>query len=233
MNAFTSGAYKFCWILSACFLLQCSMPSGAKRSRESSDKKAAGGDHAQGKKQVESLDPSAEADEADENKVPKVAEKSQNGSPTEPAMEPAMEPTMEPPAPPSETPVIMPEPANPAPAQKPKSPNGAYLVNITCSDTMAFSVSLGNNSVNRSIVAPKSCGPLLTALDGKTFPSGGAPAEALVGGPTVKASCDNGTLNLSFVGLQGGASFDTAFVYNLNNNQVCQEIRNIINGLKL
>lgn len=201
---------KLCWIIPTFLILQCSNSnnSGKKKSTASAGNAA-------------KTDLSEEESGDEEIEEPKTVEKSQTSS-KKSATPPATDPS----------PAAQPTEPAPPPKNNPNVLKGTYLVNIACTDLLEFTVRISSDTVSRTITAPKTCSALMTALNDKTFPLGNT-VESLVGGPTMKAQCDNGTLQLSVVSIQSGGSGDTTISFSLNNIPVCQEIRNSINALKL
>jgi hypothetical protein len=121
------------------------------------------------------------------------------------------------------------EPVPPKPA--PTSSIRNTLVESSCiigqSFTLAIEVSGSRSAM--SVSAFPRCEILASALDRKSFPSSQPAPPTSEGGPTVKSSCNSGSLQIS-ISVNGSQSTSSMSV---GSEAVCQEIKNLINQQKI
>jgi len=115
----------------------------------------------------------------------------------------------------------------------PPPPTPTHLMQVTCSGTMmSFGWVFDGKTSRIQMSEPTACGQLSAALNGKSFPTGKT-TKVPTGGATLKTSCRNANLTFDLFEQEGGATREVNMVFNLNQAMVCEEISNIINGLKV
>lgn len=145
----------------------------------------------------------------------------------------------------------LPEPQTPdtpdsTAGQKPAGPAPTHKVAIACAEAVRldFTFSGRTESLNfgkgpqadgQNTLKTVSCPKIMAALNGKSFPIATTKSTPQ-GGPKVQASCNAGIINILVMegDPYGGGSFaSVAKGADIESNDVCLQIRNVINGLSL